>query len=329
VASRFIRPQNTDWRYAARTLPTLSEHCPELQVCTQQNVFADADANLKKFVAMARVRGMRFLPHAWQLMLEQDCPLFARDIARWNPEASWATPRVLEKQGIAAGDIDRILAKKLIFSSQVSLDDFARQNGESLRAKSIVIPFLITGLTPAQDINNKWNHQPLRFLFVGREANRKGLPATINALTPWLTENPESSLTIVSTMDDGPVEVPNLSNITLRGETSRADVLRLMAQSHFLLMPSSIENYGFVYLEAMSQGCVPLAIDRPVQRELIGEHGILVSSQQAEEIRTAMCQALADRNKSCGKALSGLQHYKRKHAPEVVAQQFSEAIRAA
>ena len=68
-------------------------------------------------------------------------------------------------------------------------------------------------------------------------------------------------------MDDGPIDVPTLPNLRTMRETVRADVLKLMRESHVLIMPSAFESYGFVYIEAMSQGCIPLALDRPVQRE--------------------------------------------------------------
>ena len=141
--------------------------------------------------------------------------------------------------------------------------------------------------------------------------------------------NPQTSLTIVSSMDDGPVDVPSLPNVKVLSGISWSELMRLMASSHFLLMPSWFESYGNVYIEAMSQGCVPLALDNPVQRELIGPYGILVSSQEPEEIRAALSQAMAARDTYQQKALAGLQNYKDKHAPEVIAQQFYSVLSGA
>jgi glycosyltransferase involved in cell wall biosynthesis len=177
-----------------------------------------------------------------------------------------------------------------------------------------------------KDPSIKWAQRDLRFLFVGREAHRKGLPATLKAIVPLLNENPRMSFTIVSSLDDGYIEIPDLPNLRLLRETDRAEVLRLMAESHILTMPSSWESYGFVYVEAMSQACVPMALDRPIQRELIGENGILVSAQNSDEIHSTLKHVMATPDVYFAKALKGLESFRTRHAPEKVAAQFHAAL---
>ena len=77
VASRFIRGNNTDWRYAARNLPALSEYCPDLEMVVQQNAVADLAANIGKSIAMARSKGLSFLPSVWSLLAGAGLPGFA------------------------------------------------------------------------------------------------------------------------------------------------------------------------------------------------------------------------------------------------------------
>lgn len=356
TATRFLRPRNTDWHYAARTLPSLPKYCPELTVTVQDNLLTDAEVNLRYCLSMAHARGAGLFPRAWAYSLTQDCPLYERDIERTEATAilsyerypsqtfglpvAWITspsyPDILEQQGMGRAEFEQLVfwkrsraerAGALVFTTQVALDNFIQQTDESLRAKSIVIPFLIPGLHAVKDIAPKWTQEPLRFLFVGRQAHRKGLPATLAAMIPLLEENPEISLTVVSSMDDGPVPIPNLPNITLLRETDRSQVLQLMANSHVLVMPSSWESYGFVYIEAMSQGCVPLALDHPIQRELIGECGILVSSQDPQEINAALRRVVRERETFFRKALVGLSTFRTKHSPQIIAGQFHSAMR--
>jgi glycosyltransferase involved in cell wall biosynthesis len=359
VASRFIRPQNTDWRYTAQSLPqALSRHCPELEVTAQRNAYVDATANIGKAVSMARSKGLRFIPHWFSYSLENDCPIFKSDISRSKAQVifsyerypastfglpvAWITspsfPEIMEKQGYPAAEIRRILEwkrsraerpQKLIFNTKVALDSFMLQNGEQFRSKSTVVPCLIPDLSALENADQKWQTDPLRFIFIGRQGIRKGLPVTVQAMTPLLKANPDISLTIVSNMADGPVEIPQLDNLKVVQDISRAELFRLTSEAHFLLLPSWFENYGFVYIEAMSQGCVPLALDNPVQRELIGECGILLKSQDADEMTQTLAQAIQARDEYRRKAMIGLHNFKTRHAPAVVASLFSGAIRDA
>jgi glycosyltransferase involved in cell wall biosynthesis len=217
-------------------------------------------------------------------------------------------------------------AKRLIFTTQSARDLFMQQSGEHLRAKSRVIPFFLPEVGAADDISKKWESPELRFVFVGRQALRKGLPQTVEAMTPLLAANPKLSMTIVSSQDGGRVAIPALPNMIVRQEATRDEVLALLQQSHVLLMPSSWESYGFVYIEAMSRGCVPLAVDRPVQRELLGEHGLLVRSQDSEEIREVIRDAMGDAGRLRTMAERGLEDFRVRFSPEAVAGEFRRVI---
>jgi glycosyltransferase involved in cell wall biosynthesis len=348
---------NTDWHYGARILPRLSEECPNVHVSVQQNVLADAEINFRYALSIARSRGLKILPQSWNYSLSQDTPVFASDIRAARPDVllsyerypnisynlpvAWITSPSYREVCYQLGYTEQQFedevawkcerakrASRLIFTTQVSLENFLKQSDSSLREKSRVIPFLIRGLTPLADIRTKWQRKELNFLFVGREARRKGLPAALEAIVPLLKENPAISFTIVSRMDDGPIEVPTLPNLRLQRETGRSEVLKLMSEANVLIMPSAFESYGFVYIEAMSQGCLPLALDRPVQRELIGEGGILMATQESEEIRALLKQVIAEPDVYFSGARRAQQEFRERHAPEKVASQFHDVMLA-
>jgi glycosyltransferase involved in cell wall biosynthesis len=357
AASRFLRPLNTDWRYAARTLPALGSYCSDLKMVLQRSLLADATINLRYGLGIARARGLQLFPRSWDYTLTQDTPVYASDITAsqatrilsyerypaksFGVPVAWITsptyPEIQEQLGFTTAQCEQELAwklaragsaAKLIFTTERSLNDFLAQSGESFRVKSMVIPFLILGLTPRLELASKWEGNELRLLFVGREAHRKGLPATLKAVIPLLKENPGVRFTIVSRMDDGAIDIPSLPNLRLLRETNRLEVLKLMSESHVLTMPSSRESYGFVYVEAMSQGCVPLGLNLPIQRELLGDNGILVSSQDAEEIRSALRHVMTARELYFEKARRGVENFQAKHAAEKVAAQFHAAMRS-
>jgi glycosyltransferase involved in cell wall biosynthesis len=355
VASRFISPQNTDWKYAAKTLPSLSSPQQGVQIVAQRNLYADAVSNLRYGLAIAHSRGIRLAPRAWNYALTQDCHLSLRDVKqaqailsyeRYPDETfglpvTWITSPTRRpnwsKSSLSEDDFERIVAwkraraqkaAKLVFTTAVSLELFLEQSDPALRRLCSVIPFPILGISPIADPRPKWNQPGLRLLFVGREARRKGLPTLLQAVVPLLQQDPSLHLTIVSTLGDGPVSIPTLPNINHLRETSHNQVLQLMAQSHLLANPSLWESYGFVYVEAMSQGCVPMALDSPVQRELIGSNGILLSSQNPNEIQDALRQVICHREVYATRAQRGLDSYLARHTTERIAAQFYEAIRS-
>ncbi len=357
AAHRFVRQRtNTDWRYAARLLPKISDYCPELTVTAQNNVVADAMINARYGLSILRgFRALRAIPLSWTYSLEQDSPVFASDIRgrgfnailayerfpsrTFDLPVAWITgpTHVARKQeeGTAQTESGRIIewkrakaeqAERLIFTTQSARELFVQQSGEHLRGKSSVIPFFLPGIGDGDDISKKWENPALRFVFVGRQALRKGLAQTVAAMTPLLEAHPELSLTIISSQDGGSVTIPALPNILVRQEATRDEVLALLQQSHILLMPSTWESYGFVYIEAMSRGCVPLAVDRPVQRELLGQHGLLVGSQDPEEIRAVIRDAMGDVARLKRMAETGLEDFRMRFAPGAVAGEFRRVI---
>lgn len=101
-----------------------------------------------------------------------------------------------------------------------------------------------------------------------------------------------------------------------------------MAESHLLAMASVRENYGFVYIEAMSQACVPLAVANPVQREIIGDGGILVP----ESTPAAIAEGLAPAFEAVwlrSKAEHALRRFQQVHAPQRVASRIRDVVAGA
>lgn len=78
--------------------------------------------------------------------------------------------------------------------------------------------------------------------------------------------------------------------IRFTGWLKREDVIREMKQADVFAMVSSPETYGMVYLEAMAQGCIPVAGRGEGFDGLIrdGENGFLVAPGNADEVRQVL-----------------------------------------
>lgn len=95
---------------------------------------------------------------------------------------------------------------------------------------------------------------PARFLFVGQGVQRKGLH---HLLKTWRRLRlPGATLTVVaSAIDPGIRTLADQPNVTVLGPRTPEELARLYAQSDIFAMPSLVEGFGLVYLEALSAGC--------------------------------------------------------------------------
>ncbi len=300
------------------------------------------------------------LPDSMGYSINHDAPIYKRDVngkeihgilayesfpkETFGLPVAWITgptqPETLLPLGVPAAAIKRIInwkaenagrASKLLFTTRVAQEGFLAQFGERWRRKCAVVPFFLPE-NEMISIDEKWRkavdepEAALSLLFVGRQARRKGLVKMLKAVVPMLRENTKLQLNIVSSFSDGAVDVPNLPNIRVLGEQSKAAVMQLMAEAHLLLMVSSWESYGFTYIEALSRGCVPVALDRPIQRELLEPHGILMPSDEPKQMEEILRGFLMWRGLLQKMALGGQGLFAKRYSPEAVAWQFYSAL---
>ncbi|MGB7070951.1 MAG: glycosyltransferase [Pyrinomonadaceae bacterium] len=57
-------------------------------------------------------------------------------------------------------------------------------------------------------------------------------------------------------------ELPDNIKVTLTGAATNDEALQLMCDSHFFVLPTLSENFGYVFVEAMAAGCPLLISDR-------------------------------------------------------------------
>lgn len=93
-----------------------------------------------------------------------------------------------------------------------------------------------------------------RFLFVGQGIQRKGLHHL--ALAWRKARLPQAELTIVAyRLDPGIAALLDQPGITVCGRLEREALDREFARADVFVMPSLVEGFGLVYLEALRAGC--------------------------------------------------------------------------
>jgi phosphatidylinositol alpha-mannosyltransferase len=142
----------------------------------------------------------------------------------------------------------------------------------------------------------------LNILFLGRIERRKGLKFLLRAIPRIRERFPQTRFLIGG---DGPlradferwVERKGWPDVVFLGRVPAEDLPSLYASAHVFCAPSTGgESQGIVLLEAMASGRAVVASDIPGYRSVIrgGEHGLLVSPSDSEQLAWAICRLLGD-----------------------------------
>jgi len=129
------------------------------------------------------------------------------------------------------------------------------------------------GVAPGRIKRAPVGNGPLRLLFLGREAFRKGIVPTVDALEQLHRGGLELSLTVVSALPDVEtythrehtpaadafkVRLSSLPWVRYYGSLPNAQVRRLMRSHDLMLLPSFDEAQGWTAIEAGMEGLAPV-----------------------------------------------------------------------
>jgi len=125
-------------------------------------------------------------------------------------------------------------------------------------------------------------------LYVGRLVQTKGLDVLARAM--------EGVPTRLLVCGKGPLSsaLKGLENVELLGHVPDDEKNRLLERCRFLVLPSRIESFGLVILEAMAHGKPVVATRVGGVPEVVGDAGILVDPGDPVQLRDAMNTLLSD-----------------------------------
>jgi glycosyltransferase involved in cell wall biosynthesis len=132
---------------------------------------------------------------------------------------------------------------------------------------------------------NNQNYSNKNILFVGIDWERKGGPVLVEAFKRVVKVQPEAQLTIVGCTPQ--VDVPNCRII---GRVPLQEVGPYYQQASVFCLPTRLEPFGIVFVEAMSYKLPVVATNIGAIPDFIinGENGYLVEPNQVEALAEAL-----------------------------------------
>ena len=129
-------------------------------------------------------------------------------------------------------------------------------------------------------------------LFVGKEFHRKGGDFLLEAFQKVQQKIPNLQLTIVSKEAPIGIAVPNVTRIAK--QCSREEMAELYDNSDLFLLPSRLETWGDVLLEAMAHGLPCIGVQGQAMEEIIdeGRNGFLVEFGNVQQFADRILQLM-------------------------------------
>lgn len=142
-------------------------------------------------------------------------------------------------------------------------------------------------------VKSKSLETPFTFIFIGNLDLNKGIDIIINSLPSW----PKKYISKIHFVGDGPLMQTLKSNLEeqmitfkLHGFISQEEIFSLLAESHFLILPSKSEGFPKVIAEGWNFGCLPIvsnigSISHYVENE---KSGILLNDINSDSFIQAL-----------------------------------------
>lgn len=169
----------------------------------------------------------------------------------------------------------------------------------------------------------------LRFLFVGIDAERKGLPELVAAWRQAAAGKHDVQLRVVSR----PLgllrrDVISLPKTVIQESGPDVDVYSLMANADVFVLPTRADTYALALAEAMAHGCAVITTDLDPLPEVVAEGrvGRCVRVGDVEGLASLLAHAMNDESDVRRRQREAKLVYRERHAPPAVAERLARVF---
>jgi glycosyltransferase involved in cell wall biosynthesis len=185
-------------------------------------------------------------------------------------------------------------ANGFVFVSKSTRNDFGEFYSDLAERTPSTVIWHGNNFENIRPIDSKKKNQ---VLYVGSRDGYKNFEGAVESFRIVATELTELEL-VVAGAPPQPRElslIDDLRNrVTWITYPSENELLELYAESLVLLYVSKYEGFGMPIVEAMSQGCIPVAINHSSLPEVMGDAGILLDTSDPHEIGRAISRCCKD-----------------------------------
>jgi len=183
------------------------------------------------------------------------------------------------------------------------------------------------------NIRERATEEPFRILFLGNVIRRKGLHTLLNSLG-----NMNCRLDVVGSLDSEPAYAREVqrqaaalglqSSVVFHGALNNESLRQTLRRAHLLVVPSSYEGFGIVYLEGMAFGLPAIGTLCGAASEIIadGETGYLVARDDSQMLAARIASLVNDRSLLAGMSINALRRYRAQPVWEQTAQRIREFL---
>ena len=215
-----------------------------------------------------------------------------------------------------------------IFNSQTTRQAVIDCLGKQTSLHSYIVAYpggdrLTPGLSDKHILERAEAPGPLQLLFLGNIIPRKGLHTLLAALgrLPIEPDGTSWRLNVVGNLETDPSYVSKMSllaarlgireNVRFLGALNDRSLSKQLSGNHVLVVPSTYEGFGIVYLEGMGFGLPAIASNSGAAAEIItsGKNGLIIPPGDDVILAQHLSELIHDRQLLRRMSLEARQHY--------------------
>jgi glycosyltransferase involved in cell wall biosynthesis len=223
----------------------------------------------------------------------------------------------------------RVILSQLLLTRCVLANSYATRENVTSSYRSLVdrVRVLYNGMDFPVANSTAPNKPPYRIVLVGRMSPRKGQDVAISALAKLRADGVDARLDLVGDCYPGYEWYVDLlydlakqydveKDVEFRGFAE--DVWPAYAAASLVMVPSRVEPFGNVAVEALAMGNPVVASDVQGLREIIqhGKTGLLIDPEDGEAVAAACKTLILDRELADRMAAAGCEDVRRRFSSE-------------